>query len=238
MKILCLNASPKKNNSDSMYLTNAFIKGLNENSEHEIEIINLSDLNILPCKGCLSCWGKTAGNCVIKNDDIYMMKEKIERADIFIESFPLYFFGLPGNLKVFTDRMMMLMSTYKGQLAPENGNSYHGFRYDLKTKFVLISSCAYTDTLKAYEPLISQFDCICGKDNYTPIFSSQIKTLIDLKNDAKIERFLNKFIEAGREFNKNLKLSDETISSLQKPPFSNSAYKVFLEKFWENESKR
>lgn len=235
-KILVLNGSPKGNNSYTMYMTNAFLKGLMESNLYECEIINLNSLNIIPCKGCLSCWGRTKGSCVIKNDDIFKMKEKIEEADIFIESYPLYFFGMPGVMKVFTDRMMMMMSTYSGQHAPENGESYHGIRNPKPNqKFIVISSCAYTDTLKAYEALAMQYNCICGKNNYTPIFCSQVKTLVDLKNEGKIERFLKKFYEAGIEFSKNEKLSQETIDKLQKPPFSDMAYKVFLDKFWENE---
>lgn len=35
--------------------------------------------------------------------------------DIFIESYPLYFFGMPGTMKLFTDRMMPFMCTYEGQ---------------------------------------------------------------------------------------------------------------------------
>lgn len=238
-KVLVLNGSPKGKNSDTMYLTNAFLSGLLESGLYEVEIIDLKSLNIKPCMGCLSCWGRTAGNCVIKDDDIYKIREKIEESDVFIESFPLYFFGMPGTVKLFTDRMMMMMQTYNGQKAPENGESYHGIRFKKDNqKFIIISSCAYTDTDKAYEPLYKQMDCICGSNNYTPIFCSQIKTLIDLKNESKIKRFLNKFYEAGIEFSKNECLSIDTINNLKKPPFSDMAYKVFLDKFWENESNK
>jgi len=238
MKILILNGSPKKNNSATLNVTKAFVAGLQSEGD-EVEYVNLSSLNIKPCLGCLSCWGRTEGECIIKDDDIPMMKDKILSADIFILSFPLYFFGMPGTLKVFTDRMLSMMNTYRGQKAPLNGESFHGLRYsDPNKKFIIITSCAYTEFGPVYEPLIKQFDCICGKGKYTMLFSPQLKTLIDLKNDNKINRYLNKFTEAGKEYKEFGFLSPETEEKLKVPPFSEGAYKVFLDGFWREEKEK
>jgi multimeric flavodoxin WrbA len=84
-KILVLNASPKCEASATLTVTKAFVEGLKEILECEIEYINISKLNIKPCLGCLSCWGRTAGECVIKDDDALIMKKKIDEADIVIE---------------------------------------------------------------------------------------------------------------------------------------------------------
>lgn len=40
MKVLVLNGSPKKK-SDTFRLTDAFLRGLNKNHEHEVHIINV-----------------------------------------------------------------------------------------------------------------------------------------------------------------------------------------------------
>ena len=127
-KILVLNGSPHKSASTTMAVTNAFVKGMCEGGEYESEIINISDLNVTPCMGCLSCWARTEGECVIKNDDMPAVKKRIEEADIIIESYPLYFFGMPGQMKLFTDRLLSMMCTYRGQKPPENGESFHGIR--------------------------------------------------------------------------------------------------------------
>ena len=133
-----------------MAVTNAFVKGMCEGGEYESEIITISDLNVTPCMGCLSCWARTEGECVIKNDDMPAVKKRIEEADIIIESYPLYFFGMPGQMKLFTDRLLSMMCTYRGQKPPENGESFHGIR-NPKTgqKLVLISGCAYSALVPA-----------------------------------------------------------------------------------------
>lgn len=235
-KIVVLNGSPRKNNSSTMKVTNAFIEGYLTEVNASVTVVSISDLLIKPCLGCLSCWGRTEGECIIKDDDILKVKNLIESADVVIESYPLYFFGMPGTMKVFTDRMLGMMCTYRGQKAPEGEESFHGIRNPKPNqKFVVISSCAYTDADTIYESLLKQYDCICGKNHYTAILVPQLKTLIDLKNEDKINRFLEKFKEAGSTFAKEGFLNEETLTHLKKPPFSNGAYKIFLNNFWTQE---
>jgi len=69
------------------------------------------------------------------------------------------------------------------------------------------------------------------------LFSPQLKTLIDLNNQNKIDKYLSKFYDAGIEFGNNLSLSNETYELLKKPPFTEGAYKIFLNNFWTNERK-
>ena len=92
-KVLVLNGSPKKENSTTMLVTNNFLKGLESTGEYKSEIINVSSLNVKPCKGCLSCWGRTNGNCVIKGDDVQMVKDK------FLEAFRFSFSVCRENSK-------------------------------------------------------------------------------------------------------------------------------------------
>lgn len=234
-RALVLNGSPRRGNSSTLKVTKAFCEGLTKGG-YEIEYINIADLKITPCLGCLSCWAKTEGECVIHNDDIDSIRKKIHESDIIIESYPLYFFGMPGIMKVFTDRMMPEMSTYVGTEVPLDGRPFHGIRFPkINQKLVIISSCAYTEADFVYDSLKLEYDCICGKGNYTPIFVPQIKTLIDLKNENKINRYLEKYINAGYEFSLNKSLSEETYEILKKPPFSVGAYKTFLAMHWEEE---
>lgn len=55
MKILVLNGSPKKK-SDTMVLTNAFLRGIKKNGSHEISVMNIFEMKISPCRGCFGCW--------------------------------------------------------------------------------------------------------------------------------------------------------------------------------------
>ena len=217
-----------------MVVTNAFLKGLKKSNEYESEIIHVSALNIKPCMDCLSCWGRTEGECVIKDDDVPLVKEKILATDVIILSFPLFFFGMPGELKMLLDRLLSLLNAYCGQEVPEDG-SFHGFRYDISgKKLIIISGCAWNDQ-RVFDPLIKQFDCIVGHKKYTTLFCPQVKAVVDQGMRPRLVKYLANYENAGEEFAKNGCLSDETKELLTKTPFSKSVYKMVLEKFWSDE---
>ena len=76
MKILVINGSPKKEKSDTMHITRAFLDGMNEASQNEVKIINAIDKHIEYCTGCFACM-RNGGNC-IHYDDMRGILEKIE----------------------------------------------------------------------------------------------------------------------------------------------------------------
>lgn len=235
-KIIVINASPRRSNSSTMKVTEAFVAGMCEDGRYEAETITLSDENIKPCLGCLSCWGRTEGECIIKDDAIPAIKQKIEEADVVIESFPLYFFGMPGTMKVFTDRMLSMMCTYRGQRPPENGESFHGIRTPKQgRKLVLISSCAYSETTEVYDSLLKEYECICGKGGYTALLCPQLKTLVELGAGSRLDRYLARYKKAGAEFAQNGELSQATLEALAKPPFTEQTYKILLDGFWKEQ---
>ncbi len=233
-KILVINGSPKKENSTTMVVTKAFVDGIKKSGEFESEIIDVAALTVKPCLDCLSCWGRSEGECVIKDDDVPFVKQKILSADIIILSFPLFFFGMPGQMKMLLDRLLSILNAYCGQEVPENG-SFHGFRYDMNgKKLVIISGCAWNDQ-KVFDPLINQFDCIVGHGNYDTLFCPQVKAVVDQGMKPRLIRYLNNYEKAGEEFGKNGCLSSEMKELLKKTPFSKTVYKQILEKFWEKE---
>ena len=111
MRVLVLNASPKGEQSHTMAITRAFLSGFPEGTQ--TELLELRHLNIRPCTGCLGCWTKTPGRCV-QRDDMDRVYAAIAAADVIVESFPLYFYGIPGTLKTLTDRCLPYMQPVTG----------------------------------------------------------------------------------------------------------------------------
>lgn len=61
MKILVFNGSPKKEKSDTMHITRAFLDGMKEAAAQEIHTISVTDTHIEFCRGCFACKNITAG---------------------------------------------------------------------------------------------------------------------------------------------------------------------------------
>ena len=55
MKILVLNGSPKRERSDTLHITRAFLAGMGEAVSTETEIVHVIDEQIGFCRGCFAC---------------------------------------------------------------------------------------------------------------------------------------------------------------------------------------
>ena len=100
MKILVLNGSPRKNgNTES--LVRAFTKGAQK--KNEVEVLNVCDMNIKPCKGCNYCLNSENHACIQAND-MSAVYEKLRTSDVLIVASPVYFYSVSAQLKALIDR--------------------------------------------------------------------------------------------------------------------------------------
>lgn len=99
MKILAINGSPRKGNTD--FMLNVILDSAKQNGA-ETEIIELRKKNINFCNGGDNCCSKT-GKCEI-NDDMLNIYPKLEQADVIILASPSYFSNVTARMKNFMDR--------------------------------------------------------------------------------------------------------------------------------------
>ncbi len=238
MRVLVLNGSPKGGRSNTLNITKAFLSGFP--ADTETEILDLSALEIKPCIGCFSCWSKTPGKCVIK-DDMALISEKIIAADVIIESFPLYFFGMPSKLKAMTDRCLPFMLPYMGNLVDNSdggAKSFHELRNESMhdKRLVVISTCGYVDAKPMYPALLKQLDLICGEGHYTSILCPEGELFIAEKAQRQREGYLADIKKAGAEFAQNLTLSDKTKERISKPILSPQGFETITLAHWKQKS--
>ncbi len=98
MKTLVLNGSPKKNGTVSKLLKQI----IENNSSNETEWINVYDLNMKPCIGCMKC--RTDKKCCLSEDDAHLIGQKINDADHLIIGTPTYWGNMSSQLKVLFER--------------------------------------------------------------------------------------------------------------------------------------
>ena len=235
MNILVLNGSPRTERSNTLRIAEAFLEGFPTDSR--TETVHLYKLNIKPCLGCFSCWTKTPGKCVI-NDDMQALYAKIENADIIIESFPLYFFGMPSGFKAAVDRCLPFMKTYLGTEDEDGRSSFHQLRNEFMydKKLVLISSCGYVGAEPMYPALLKQYDLICGEGKYTAILCPEGELFgYDGLAERQKKGYLADVAKAGAEFAKSGTLSDETKKKLSRPVLSASGFEAIVRSHWGGE---
>lgn len=99
MKIVIINGSPRKTGATAGIL-HAFESELTAMGA-DVVFLNVSELDIKPCTGCMGCY-KT-GKCCIK-DDGDRISELIAGANGIIMGTPTYASNVSGQLKVLIDR--------------------------------------------------------------------------------------------------------------------------------------
>ncbi len=153
MKILVLNGSPKRDKSDTMHITRAFLDGMNAAAPQETEIIDVIDKHIEYCTGCFACM-RNGGAC-IHDDDMRPILEKILESDLLILSFPLYCYGMPAPLKAVIDRVLPLSSMEMEKV----GDRYdHVGQADYShLRYLMICGCGFPNSRHNFEPAAAQF---------------------------------------------------------------------------------
>jgi len=101
MKILAIHGSPRTVRSNTRRLAQSVLEGAAE-AGAETEMIDLCDLRVTPCTACEGC--SFSGICVF-DDDVPIIIERMKEADGIVFASPVYIDNIPGQMKVFFDRL-------------------------------------------------------------------------------------------------------------------------------------
>ena len=164
MRILVLNGSPKREKSDTLCITRAFLDGMKEAADQDVQIVHVIDRHIEYCTGCFTC--KRNGGICIHHDDMKEILETILESDLLLFSFPLYCYGMPAPLKALLDRTMPLSS----MAMRKTGDRYeHVGQADFsRLKYMMICGCGFPNSRHNFEPAVGQF-MNCFPCNHTII---------------------------------------------------------------------
>jgi len=99
MKTLVLNGSPKKNG-----LVAKILKQIvpNHKENKDVTWINVYDLNVKPCIGCMKC--RETNVCCLPKDGAHQLADEINKADNLIIGTPTYWGNMSAQLKMLLER--------------------------------------------------------------------------------------------------------------------------------------
>ena len=100
MKIIGYNASPRKN-GNTAWAVSKILDGAKEQGA-SVEIWHACELEINPCRGCLSC--VKSDKCCLA-DDMQKIYATLKDADGLVLGAPIYMGQMSAQAKLFTDRL-------------------------------------------------------------------------------------------------------------------------------------
>ena len=199
MKILVCNGSPKRENSDTLRITRAFLDGMKEAAAQEIHLIHVIDRRIEYCTGCFTC-KRNGGQCV-HDDDMREILSRLLDSDLLLFSFPLYCYGMPAPLKALLDRTMPLSS----MAMRKAGERYaHVGQADVsRLRYLMICGCGFPNSRHNFEPAVMQFQ-LCFPENSTvitvpesPMFSAPEAAIVTAPRLALVKQAGRQYAETG-----------------------------------------
>lgn len=219
MKILVLNGSPKKR-SDTFRLTEAFLRGMNRDGRHEVNVVNVIDRKIAPCRGCFGCWRRGDGHCVIEDDQNAIL-DLYRAADVIIWSFPLYCYAMPSHLKALLDRTIPLVKMRMVQAA--DGTVRHEALADFsKIHTLVICGCGFPNWDGNFDGLRAMCKVCFGDPDMVCVPETPLLNVPEAA--AVAEPLLRRFEAAGAEYAAALALSPETVAALETPMIPKEVY--------------
>ena len=198
MKILAFNASPRKSQGTTDILMEAFIDGAKK-AGGEVEKHHIVDLDIKGCLGCFSCWWKTPGKCVHR-DDMDWILPRLSEADILLLGTPIYGRNVTNYMQRLLERTF---SFTLPEMDTRDGETIHPTRIRRFPHLVLCATCGFPDS--------SNFDFVRA------LYPTAVQILLPASQilfNENGREYLSDFLEAARLTGQKMVEGEEIPASL------------------------
>jgi putative sterol carrier protein/putative NADPH-quinone reductase len=183
------------------------------------EIHFLSKYKIRPCTGCFSCWAKTPGVCIQK-DDMSFLNEKLLAADLIIYAQPLYVFSVPGITKNFLDRRLPTLEPFL--IENSDGTTRHPRRQkgNNSRRMLVFSVCGFPE-VDHFDGLISMFRLL-SRSGQVPIIGEILRPSSEAMRfgeriGGSYQRIMNALFDGGRQVITQGYVSRDTEQDISQP---------------------
>jgi multimeric flavodoxin WrbA len=113
MKITTILGSPHKHGNTEAVLSQFESLAC---AAHQVQRINITDVDIKGCLGCDSCFKKIDQPGCCQRDDFQQVVAHILQADLVIYAAPVYVWNFPAQLKALFDRHYCLVKWQEGKV--------------------------------------------------------------------------------------------------------------------------
>lgn len=190
MKVLVVMGSPRKGNTSRA--AERIRELMQAGGTVEFEYLWLRDVDLLPCRGCAVCVGKGEEYCP-NRDDMPAIVQKMHTTDGIILASPVYSWMVPGQLKVFIDRLSYTM---------------HRPRFYDKKALILVTGMLSTGLVEDYLTRVARFWAVEVAGTAGLITPPTVSARTQEKNERILEKAAASFflaLQPGRRTSPRLR---------------------------------
>ena len=231
MRILALNSSPR---SGGQSKTELMLKHLVEgmvDAGADVEVINLREKNIKNCIGCFTCWTKTPGQCIHKDDMSKELFGKWLGSDMVVYATPLYDYGMNATLKAFIERTLPSMEPF---FEIHDGRMFHPLRDKTPASVMLsVSGMPDEDHFSALSAHANYLTATPGRQLIAEIYRSAAEIMTGPFFREKSNDILDATTQAGRELVQSMKITPTTLGRITQPIVAAQSFAEMTNHFWK-----
>ncbi len=214
MRILALNSSPRSGGqSKTKLMLNHLVEGMRD-AGAEVEIVNLREKTIKNCIGCFTCWTKTPGKCIQKDDMTNELFPKWLESDLVVYATPLYFHTMNAIMSTFRERTLPAHQPF---FEDSDGKMIHPLRNKIPAA-VWLSVCGFPEESR-FDVLSDYLHRTLHKDAVlvAEIYRAAAETMTNPFFEEKTSDILEATTQAGRELVQFMKIAPETMARIRQP---------------------
>lgn len=215
MKILAINSSPRiGDQSITELMLNHLVEGMRD-AGAEVEVVNLREKTIKNCIGCFTCWTKSPGKCIHKDEMTKDLFPKLLASDLVVYATPLYNHTMNGTMSTFRERLLPAVLPFFEQ--GEDRKTFHPLRNKVPA-VVWLSVCGFPEESE-FDVLSDYVNRTCHKDIklVAEIYRSAAESMMSPLLQDKKNDILGATTQAGRELVRSMKISPETMARIRQP---------------------
>jgi len=216
--------------SKTELMLNHLVDGMRD-AGAEVKVVNLREKNIKNCIGCFTCWTKTPGQCIHKDDMTVELFPKWLEADLVVYATPLYYHTMNGAMSTFRERTLPALQPFFEQ--DDDGKTFHPLRNKVPAA-VWLSVCGFPEESEFYM-LSDYLNRTRHKDVsiLAEIYRSAAETMTTPFFEEKASDILDATTQAGRELVESMKISPGTIARIRQPLVDSQFFAEMGNLFWK-----
>lgn len=231
MKVLALNSSPRSSDqSKTELMLNHLIKGMRD-AGAEVEMVALREKTVKNCIGCYTCWTKTPGTCVHKDDMSNDLFPKWREADVVIYATPLYHYAMTATLKAFIERTLPSNQPF---FEIHEGRMFHPLRHKVPAVVMLsVSGMPDEGHFGALSTHVRYLYSAPGRRLLAEICRPAAEAMTHPFFKDQLDDILDATIQAGRELVRSMKVSPDTLKRITQPLIDAQSFVEAANEMWK-----